>query len=68
MALEEGVEVQTTTGKSSECSLKSMQQNRGLVRELNWRGAFWVAAGVPPLIMFSLGGVAAVAGKASWVV
>jgi len=68
MALEECVEVQTATAKSSEDGLKSMQQNGGLVRELNWRGAFWVAAGVPPLIMFSLGGVAAVAGKASWVV
>ena len=36
-----------------------------LVRSLNWKGAFWVAAGVPPLVLFSLGGIAGVAGQAA---
>ena len=39
-----------------------------LVRSLNWKGAFWVAAGVPPLVLFSLGGIAGVAGQAAFVV
>jgi amino acid transporter len=39
-----------------------------LVRALNWKGAFWVAAGVPPLVLFSMGGIAGVAGKAAFVV
>ncbi len=39
-----------------------------LVRALNWKGAFWVAAGVPPLVLFSIGGIAGVAGQAAFVV
>ncbi len=39
-----------------------------LRRALDWRGAFWVAAGVPPLVLFSIGGIAGVAGKAAFVV
>ncbi len=26
-----------------------------LVRALSWKGAFWVAAGVPPFVLFSIG-------------
>lgn len=39
-----------------------------LVRALDWKGAFWVAAGVPPLVLFSIGGIAGVAGKAAFLV
>jgi amino acid transporter len=39
-----------------------------LHRALDWKGAFWVAAGVPPLVLFSLGGIAGVAGQAAFVV
>lgn len=39
-----------------------------LKRSLDWKGAFWVAAGVPPLVLFSIGGIAGVAGKAAFVV
>ena len=39
-----------------------------LKRSLTWKGAFWVAAGVPPLVLFSIGGIAGVAGKAAFVV
>lgn len=48
-----------------------MAQEKGsgeLVRALDWKGAFWVAAGVPPLVLFSIGGIAGVAGKAAFVV
>lgn len=48
-----------TTGSGSSGSLK---------RSLDWKGAFWVAAGVPPLVLFSIGGIAGVAGKAAFVV
>ena len=39
-----------------------------LHRTLDWKGAFWVAAGVPPLVLFSIGGIAGVAGQAAFVV
>ncbi len=39
-----------------------------LHRALDWRGAFWVAAGVPPLVLFSIGGIAGVAGKMAFAV
>lgn len=39
-----------------------------LHRTLDWRGAFWIAAGVPPLVLFSIGGIAGVAGQAAFVV
>lgn len=39
-----------------------------LIRSLDWKGAFWVAAGVPPLVLFSLGGIAGVAGQAAFLV
>src|ERR1700677_1234395 len=40
----------------------------GLERGIDWTGAFWVASGVPPLVLFSIGGVAATVGKLSWVI
>lgn len=47
----------------------SSETNSGeLVRALDWKGAFWVAAGVPPLVLFSIGGIAGVAGKLAFVV
>src|ERR1700723_556199 len=41
---------------------------RGLERGIDWTGAFWVASGVPPLVLFSIGAVAATVGKLSWVI
>jgi amino acid transporter len=43
-------------------------ESGGLVRALDWKGAFWVAAGVPPLVLFSIGGIAGTAGKVAFVV
>ncbi len=40
----------------------------GLERGIDWTGAFWVASGVPPLVLFSIGAVAATVGKPMWVV
>lgn len=37
-------------------------------RKIDWTGAFWVASGVPALVLFSIGAIAATVGKAAWVV
>jgi amino acid transporter len=39
-----------------------------MVRALSWKGAFWVAAGVPPLVLFSIGGIAGTVGQYAFVV
>ncbi|MGC1520835.1 MAG: hypothetical protein WA803_04780, partial [Steroidobacteraceae bacterium] len=43
-------------------------QVAGLERGIDWTGAFWVASGVPPLVLFSIGAVAATVGKLSWII
>src|SRR5262245_28462172 len=40
----------------------------GLQRKITWTGAFWVSSGVPALVLFSIGAVAATVGKAAWLV
>ena len=39
-----------------------------LVRTIDWRGAFWVASGVPALVLFSIGGIAGTTGRLAWIV
>jgi amino acid transporter len=39
-----------------------------MVRAIDWRGAFWVASGVPALVLFSIGGIAGIAGYAAFAV
>lgn len=39
-----------------------------LHRSLNWTGAFWVASGVPALVLFSVGGIAGNTGKLAFLV
>src|SRR3979490_2573096 len=43
-------------------------KSAGLERGIDWTGAFWVASGVPPLVLFSIGSVAATVGRLSWIV
>lgn len=43
-------------------------QNASLHRKIGWQGAFWVASGVPALVLFSIGAIAATVGKPSWIV
>lgn len=38
----------------------------GLKRSISWKGAFWVASGVPALVLFSIGGLASIVGAPSW--
>ena len=47
---------------------ESAVMTAGLERGIDWTGAFWVASGVPPLVLFSIGAVAATVGKLSWVI
>src|SRR3954453_17132944 len=42
-----------------------------LHRTIDWKGAFWVASGVPALVLFSIGGIAGTVGpvpSAVWIV
>ena len=39
-----------------------------LQRRLSWTGAFWIASGVPALVLFSIGQVGATVGRAAWAV
>jgi amino acid transporter len=43
-------------------------QNATLHRKIDWRGAFWVASGVPALVLFSMGAISATVGKPAWIV
>lgn len=49
-------------GSSSAASAGTLQ------RKISWVGAFWVASGVPALVLFSIGSIAATVGKPSWIV
>lgn len=39
-----------------------------LKRDISWTGAFWVASGVPALVLFSIGAVAVSVGRPSWLI
>jgi amino acid transporter len=49
----------TSTTANGENSLK---------RAIDWRGAFWVASGVPALVVFSIGGIAGTVGIPAYTV
>ena len=55
-----GLNVQETPNKTTG--------NNELQRTISWTGAFWVASGVPALVLFSIGAVAATIGAPSWAV
>src|SRR5262245_10381536 len=39
-----------------------------LRRTIDWKGAFWVASGVPALVLFSIGGIGGVGGTAAFAI
>src|ERR1700760_855836 len=53
---------------AAEAAAEPAPKSAGLERGIDWTGAFWVASGVPPLVLFSIGAVAATVGKLSWIV
>jgi amino acid transporter len=52
-------------GKAGRCGANGGAMLR---RDIDWRDAFWVASGVPALVLFSIGGIAATVGTPSYVV
>lgn len=40
----------------------------GLQRRISWTGAFWIASGVPALVLFSIGSIGAKVGGPSWII
>ena len=42
------------------------EDTASLQRGIDWKGAFWIASGVPALVLFSIGTIAASVGLASW--
>jgi len=55
----------------SVSSAVSTSTEHALKRAIDWRGAFWVASGVPALVLFSIGGIAGTVGipaYAVWIV
>jgi amino acid transporter len=40
----------------------------GLRRTIDWRGAFWVASGVPALVLFSIGGIGGIGGTVAFAI
>src|SRR4051812_830063 len=46
----------------------SRPDDPGLQRTISWQGAFWIASGVPALVLTSIGAVAAGVGTPSWLV
>ncbi len=43
-------------------------QDGQLHRTINWQGAFWVASGVPALVLFSIGGIAGTTGNLAFAI
>ncbi|WP_051342306.1 APC family permease [Pseudonocardia spinosispora] len=43
----------------------STEQERALPRSITWTGAFWVASGVPALVLFSIGSISSTVGTVS---
>lgn len=39
-----------------------------LLRTIDWRGAFWIASGVPALVLFSIGGIAGTTGQVAFAI
>jgi len=47
---------------------RAVTEEGTLHRKITWVGAFWVASGVPALVLFSVGAIAATVGKPAWIV
>src|SRR6266478_3025960 len=51
-----------------ERAARPAEESDGLRRAIDWKGAFWVASGVPALVLFSIGQVAGAVGKLSFLI
>lgn len=59
--------VDTTSG-SHGSGLATGEEIGGLHRTIDWKGAFWIASGVPALVLISIGGLGATVGKLAFAV
>lgn len=57
--LDAGAPAQTLDGASG---YETARQGSNMRRDISWVGAFFVAAGVPALVLFSMGGISALTG------
>lgn len=53
---------------TADISSDVASDHASLHRTISWTGAFWVASGVPGLVLFSMGAIAATVGKPAWLV
>jgi amino acid transporter len=52
----------------SSATTTTVSGEHGLKRTIDWKGAFWVASGVPALVVFSIGGIAGTVGIPAYAV
>ncbi|MDN5858440.1 MAG: APC family permease [Pseudonocardia sp.] len=57
-----------TTAQPAPAERLGGPDDPGLQRTIDWKGAFWIASGVPALVLFSIGSIAATVGTPSWAV
>lgn len=62
------MEQHSTVDKHYELSGDARRDDFSLHRSINWTGAFWVASGVPALVLFSMGAISATVGKPAWLI
>lgn len=58
----------TVDANNTEVNADFAATEYSLHRSINWTGAFWVASGVPALVLFSMGAISATVGKPAWLV
>jgi amino acid transporter len=60
--------MQEAVDKKPESNAFPGDEFGGLHRTIDWKGAFWIASGVPALVLISIGGMGATAGKLAFLV
>ncbi len=58
----------SATDYAEDSATSSSEEVGGLQRAIDWKGAFWIASGVPALVLISIGGIGATAGKLAFLV
>lgn len=56
------------TDNVNPSAVQGTADEQSLHRAIGWPQAFWLASGVPALVLFSIGGIAATIGNPSWVI
>lgn len=59
--IQKGIKLENSDAMTADASAS-------LHRKIDWKGAFWVASGVPALVLFSMGAISATVGKPAWIV